>query len=226
MIEYPSLGSRLYLPEIIRGLAVTGRHLIKNLLHPSRMPTIQYPEEKRVYGPRFRGAHVLTKREDGSLRCVACFMCATACPALCIDIEAGEASDKGIEKFPTKFEIDMLRCIFCGYCVDACPEAAIEMTSDSEISMWSRDGSVWNIARLTERPEIVASRPGWRPFYGLMKRLSPRSLRAREVRTTQESTPVLSRPVELNGPSVQPKGIGRSEGGSERFTLQRERPPQ
>jgi len=181
-----SLIERLYLPEILRGLTVTGRHLVKNLLNPKGIPTYQYPEQRRQYSERFRGAHVLKKREDGSLRCVACYMCATACPAICITIEAGEYSDKGVEKSPTRFEIDMLRCIFCGFCVDACPEDAIEMTGNSEICMTSRSQSTWNIDILANRADLESSKPGWRPFYGKMDRLSPRSLAPREVRTTQE----------------------------------------
>ncbi|MFN7971477.1 MAG: NADH-quinone oxidoreductase subunit I [Acidobacteriota bacterium] len=183
--RYASLAARLYVPEIVKGLLVTGRHLVQNLLRPSRIPTIQYPEQKRVYSQRFRGAHVLKKREDGSLRCVACYMCATACPAICITIEAGEYKDAGVEKYPTRFDIDMLRCIFCGYCVDACPEDAIEMTGDSELCMTSRSQSVWNIDLLADRPQLEKAKPGWRPFYGIMQRLSPRSLRPRSVRTTQ-----------------------------------------
>ena len=181
-----SLSTRLYLPEIIKGLMVTGRHLVKNLLNPKSIPTYQYPEQKREYGARFRGAHVLKKREDGSLRCVACYMCATACPALCITIEAKEFEDKGVEKAPEVFEIDMLRCIFCGFCVDACPEDAIEMTGNSELCMTSRSQSTWNIDLLANREDLKTAKPGWRPFYQDMPYLSPRSYEPREVRTTME----------------------------------------
>ena len=178
-----SIGTRLYLPEIVKGLIVTGRHLVRNLLNRSSIPTVEYPEKKREYSLRFRGAHVLKKREDGSLRCVACYMCATACPALCITIEADAFPDKGVEKMPSRFDIDMLRCIFCGFCVDACPEDAIEMTGNSELCMTSRDQSTWNIDLLANRAELETVKPGWRPFYGTMKRLSPRSLLPRKVRT-------------------------------------------
>ena len=75
------------------------------------LPIISYPEVKRVYSERFRGRHILTAREDGTTRCVACFMCSTACPAECITIEAGE-DERTREKFPVRYDIDLLRCVF------------------------------------------------------------------------------------------------------------------
>jgi len=122
-----SFRENLYFPEIARGLWVTIRHLVHNILHTDEMPTMQYPEEKRVYGDRFRGRHRLTQREDGSPRCVACQMCSTACPADCITIEAAEHPDPTIEKYPASFEIDLLRCVYCGLCEEACPCDAIRM---------------------------------------------------------------------------------------------------
>ncbi len=90
----------IYLVEVVKGLAVTMRHLVRNILHTDDMPTMQYPEEKRVYSERFRGRHRLMKREDGSPRCVACQMCSTYCPADCITIVADEHPDPTIEKYP------------------------------------------------------------------------------------------------------------------------------
>ena len=125
-----SLYERSYLPEVARGLVVTVSHFLQNVFGSRQtrpLQTVRYPEERRVYPPRFRGQHRLLPREDGSPRCVACYMCATACPAYCIHIVAGESPDPAIEKYPAAFEIDMLRCIYCGFCVEACPEDAIRM---------------------------------------------------------------------------------------------------
>jgi NADH-quinone oxidoreductase subunit I len=76
-----TVSERLYLPQVIAGMFVTIKHLFKNLFNMKGLPTISYPEVKRVYSERFRGRHILTTREDGTTRCVACYMCSTACPA-------------------------------------------------------------------------------------------------------------------------------------------------
>lgn len=119
---------KLYVPAIATGLTVTVRHFFKNLLSKEKYTaTVQYPDVKVEYPQRFRGMHRLVPRDDGKPRCVACFMCSTACPAKCIHIEAGETSDTQIEKFPMVFKIDELRCVVCGLCVEACPCDAIRM---------------------------------------------------------------------------------------------------
>ena len=120
---------RLYLPAIAGGMRTTIRHFFKNIFggKDKYTSTVQYPEEKVEYPIRFRGMHRLVQREDGTSRCVACFMCETACPARCIHIEAGETENNTIEKFPVVFEIDELRCVVCGLCVEACPCDAIRM---------------------------------------------------------------------------------------------------
>ncbi|HZL85918.1 MAG TPA: NADH-quinone oxidoreductase subunit I [Candidatus Krumholzibacteria bacterium] len=117
----------LYILEVVRGLAVTLRHLLRNLVRQSAMPTSQFPEVQRVLPEGFRGRHRLTVKDDGTPRCVACMMCPTACPADCIHIEAAESPDPSVEKVPVRFEIDLMRCIFCGFCVEACPKDAIRM---------------------------------------------------------------------------------------------------
>lgn len=124
-----SRGSDLNLKAIAKGFVVTFKHLVYNLLKKRYVPTIDYPYQEREISPRWRGLHRLTKRADGSIKCVACFLCATACPADCIHIEAEEVPDPSIEKRPKKFEIDLLRCVFCGLCVEACPVDAIRMDS-------------------------------------------------------------------------------------------------
>jgi len=125
-----TLKEKLYLPAIFGGMKVTLSHFAKNLKDTDNLKVIWYPEEQpKDITNRYRGVHRLTHRDDGSIKCVACFMCATACPAQCIFIEAKERVDGVIEKEPKKFEIDLLECVFCGGCVEACPEDAIRMDS-------------------------------------------------------------------------------------------------
>jgi NADH-quinone oxidoreductase subunit I len=135
-----SFRDSIYLWEVLRGLGVTARHLVWNILHTDEMPTMQYPEEKRVYGERFRGRHRLMQRQDGSPTCVACQMCSTYCPADCITIVGAEHPDPKIEKYPLSFEIDLLRCVYCGLCEEACPCDAIRLdTGIYEIAADSRE---------------------------------------------------------------------------------------
>jgi len=144
------------------GLGLTFNRMVDNL-SGKVSATISYPEERRSYSERFRGAHILTARADGSPRCVACYMCATACPADCIYIEPGENPDPLIEKVAVRFDIDMLRCVFCGFCVEACPEEAIIMSRETEICEYTREGTIWNIDRLMSRPELPEFGLGFRP---------------------------------------------------------------
>jgi len=119
---------KLYIPAIVEGLKVTAKHLFDNVSDIKAVDVLEYPEEQPGdITERYRGLHRLTHRDDGSVRCVACFMCATACPSQCIFIEAVEREDDVDEKMPRRFAIDTLECIFCGYCVEACPCDAIRM---------------------------------------------------------------------------------------------------
>lgn len=147
-----SFSESVYLVEIAKALRLTMGHLLRNIVRQDRIPTIEYPEVRRVVPPRFRGTHRLMRREDGAPRCTACFCCPTACPAKCITIVAGESPDPSIEKFPVRFDIDMLRCVYCGLCVEACPLDAIRMDTG-----WhtppddSREKLVFTVENLLER---------------------------------------------------------------------------
>ncbi len=125
--------------------------------------TIEYPEKRRAVSTRYRGIHILTVREDGTPKCVACYMCATICPAECIFIEAGERPEKTIEKFPTRFEIDLLRCVYCGFCVDACPEEAIIMSRENNLIGLTHDELVIGRDALMARGRLVDYGTGYRP---------------------------------------------------------------
>lgn len=129
---------RIYIVEVVKGVSIIFSRLVKNftlhVLHlfglakntPAAV-VIQYPNERRAYPPRYRGRHRLTLYPEGEVKCTSCFLCATACPAKCIYIEAADHPDPKVEKFPHRYEIDTLLCIYCGYCVEACPVDAIRM---------------------------------------------------------------------------------------------------
>ncbi len=147
---------------ILLGMAITFRNMWDTLFR-KRAATIQFPEQKRNISGHYRGVHILTAREDGTPKCVACFMCATVCPAECIFIESGERPEKTIEKYPTRFEIDLLRCVYCGFCVDACPEEAIIMSRENDLVGTTREELIIDRDRLMARGKVAEVGTGYRP---------------------------------------------------------------
>ena len=151
-----------YIPTVVSGIYLTSIHFFHNLslhiLHAvglckdqSAAVTYQYPEQRRPLAPRTRTRHRLTKREDGSPRCVACMMCETVCPARCIEITAAEHPDPNIEKYPAEFILDLGKCVYCGFCVEVCPEDAIRMdTGKLNIAEYSRESMIYDKKRLME----------------------------------------------------------------------------
>ena len=108
----------------------------------SKKETILYPEEKPYLPPRWRGRIILSRDPDGGERCVACYLCAAACPVDCISLQATE--DQYGRRYPEFFRINFSRCIFCGFCEEACPVGAIFMGKDYELAVYSKDDFVWD----------------------------------------------------------------------------------
>ncbi len=157
----------VYLPEIFKGFGTTLRHMFTSWGQGRTSRTIQYPEERREhYHPldggqeasNFRGFHRLNRDEQGRVKCVACMMCPTICPANCIHIEAAESPWDDREKYPAKFEIDELRCIFCGMCEEACPVDAIELTTEYDIVGKSRQEMIFDKNKLLHMYDITIGR--------------------------------------------------------------------
>ena len=153
---------RLYVPMIVKGLAVTSRHFLRNLrgFVTGRNRTdfvVQYPEERVDYPDAFRGMPVLVQLENGQPKCVACGLCEFACPTDCISIVPGELETSRIERYPEAFDIDMSRCMFCGLCEEACPEEAIVMSREVELATYDRPSMLYDKERLLV-PESLLKR--------------------------------------------------------------------
>ena len=161
VVDQPPLNAAeaFFLPEVFKGLGTTFKHLVRSIGGPSRPnnKTMEYPETRRenlpvleggAYIGNFRGVHRLNRDEEGRVKCVACFMCPTVCPANCIHIESAEAPWDDREKYPIKFDIDELRCIYCGMCEEACPVDAIELTYTYDIVGLSRNEMIFDKEKL------------------------------------------------------------------------------
>ncbi len=142
---------RIYLPEIFKGLIYT----FKQMFTPKF--TYNYPEERWSPPDIFRGRPVLVKDGDRE-RCVACGLCARACPPLAISMQASEVSDDPKERYPEFFEINMLRCIYCGFCEEVCPEEAIVMSKDYDLVFQSREEAIYGKDKLLVPKEDLKDR--------------------------------------------------------------------
>ena len=141
---------RLYIPAILSGLRITLRHFFKKKV------TVKYPEVQREFAVVYRGMHVLKRDEQGRENCTACGLCAVACPAEAITMEAaereeGEENLYREEKYASKYEINMLRCIYCGLCEDACPKDAIYLTDRIVPSEYTREKFIYGKDILVEK---------------------------------------------------------------------------
>jgi NADH-quinone oxidoreductase subunit I len=119
--------------------------------------TVRYPEERPALPPRWRGRIILSRDPKGRERCVACYLCAAACPVDCISLQAAE--DPSGRRYPEFFRINFSRCIFCGYCEEACPTYAIQLTPDFEMGEYVRKNLVY------EKEDLLISGPGKYPGY-------------------------------------------------------------
>ncbi|MCL4303567.1 MAG: NADH-quinone oxidoreductase subunit NuoI [Anaerolineae bacterium] len=141
--------------SMLRTIWTVLRHTLR------RRETIQYPDEKPYLPPRYRGRIILSRDPDGAERCVACYLCAVACPVDCIALQATE--DETGRRYPEFFRINFSRCIFCGFCEEACPTYAIQLTPDFEMSEYQRQNLVY------EKEDLLIDGPGKYPDYNFYR---------------------------------------------------------
>ncbi|AVH13489.1 NADH-quinone oxidoreductase subunit NuoI [Acinetobacter indicus] len=143
--------------SIVRSLWMVFSHATR------KRDTILYPEvpAEEIVPPRFRGRIVLTRDPDGEERCVACNLCAVACPVGCISLQKAEQEDG--RWYPEFFRINFSRCIFCGMCEEACPTTAIQLTPDFELGEYVRQDLVY------EKEHLLISGPGKYPDYNFYR---------------------------------------------------------
>ena len=133
---------------VVAGFGIT----LRRLSH--RKVTVMYPEKKREQYPRTRWRHALKRYDSGLEKCIGCSLCAGACPARCIFVEAAENTDEQRfspgERYAKRYEINMIRCIFCGYCQDACPTGAIVLEKNFELADYTRESFIYTKERLLD----------------------------------------------------------------------------
>ncbi|MGE5617920.1 MAG: NADH-quinone oxidoreductase subunit NuoI [Sphingomonadaceae bacterium] len=133
--------------SVLKGLWVVLLHTFQKRV------TVQYPEDPHYLPPRWRGRIILSRDPDGQERCVACYLCAVACPVDCISLQLAIDPETN-RHYPEFFRINFSRCIFCGYCEEACPTYAIQLTPDYYMSEYRRENLVY------EKEDLLISGPG------------------------------------------------------------------
>ena len=141
--------------SILRSIWLTFLHVFH------KTETVEYPEVKPYLPPRYRGRIVLTRDPEKKERCVACYLCAAACPVDCISLQAAEDEDG--RRYPGFFRINFSRCIFCGFCEEACPTYAIQLTPDYEMCEYKRQNLVY------EKEDLLINGTGKYPEYNFYK---------------------------------------------------------
>jgi NADH-quinone oxidoreductase subunit I len=157
---------RFFLSDLIQGLKLTLRFNLGALKGSDPVKghgiyTEQYPKERPDVAPRFHGAPRLNMDpETHESLCIACNLCALACPEDCIDvivmdIDVTVAGKPRKKKVLDEFIFDTSRCMFCALCQEACPTYCLELTQDFELATYSRAGFVWNREMLEQGRETI-----------------------------------------------------------------------
>jgi len=126
----------MYGSGIAKGMWTTLKHFW------GKKYTVQYPEEQAPIHTGFRGLPRLLYDENPSdLRCVACSICANACPVHVIHIDTHRGEDRKLVL--DRFDLEAGGCVFCGFCVEACPFEALTMMHGFELAAYNREQLLW-----------------------------------------------------------------------------------
>jgi NADH-quinone oxidoreductase subunit I len=123
--------------------------------------TLQYPDMAPALQPRYRGFHFYEIE-----KCIACDLCAKACPVDCIYIE--KTGPRKIDKETgiavggamTRYAIDYAKCMFCALCVDPCPTDCIHMGNLHDLSGYTRESMTVEFTELAKEG-LQTPQPLW-----------------------------------------------------------------
>ena len=146
---------RFFLVDLLKGLQLTLKYNVGALTDRDSVAgkgiyTEQYPKVRPDVAPRFHGAPRLNMDpETHDTLCIACNLCAIACPEDCIDVLAMDveimvAGKPRKKKVLDEFIFDTSRCMFCNLCSEACPTDCLELTQSFELAVYHRSGFRWD----------------------------------------------------------------------------------
>lgn len=132
--------------SVIVGMKITIKYCFQKTV------TVQYPQQKLSFAPRYRGIH-----EFEAEKCIACDLCVKACPVDCIYID--KTGPRKIDKQTgtaaggelVRFAIDYSKCLFCALCTEPCPTECIHMGKLHDLSSYSRRDVVVEFMELDKR---------------------------------------------------------------------------
>jgi len=131
--------------SLLIGMGVTFKEFFKPTV------TVQYPYETLTMTAKYRGHVELIENDEGKANCVACGLCARACPSGCITV-AGEKPEGAKKKVLTKYILDFTKCSLCGSCVESCNFNALEFSKEYNLASTRKEDFIFDLLqRLEER---------------------------------------------------------------------------
>ncbi len=139
---------KIFFVDLFQGMSVTFRYQ-----DPKEVYTEQYPLERPQVAERYRGLPRLNVNpETGETLCIACDLCALACPEHLIVVKS-ERNPQTRRKEVTSWTVDVSRCMFCGLCEEACSTDCLELSQDFEFAVYDRGHFILDQKRLERGPE-------------------------------------------------------------------------